>query len=175
TISGYPVKNFDRISISDCESSSIAENNGKSNNFGKESLKSTVPPKAFTEKGLYMLATILKSPQATETTIAIVEAFAKLKQLSTNLAALHSMEPEVVEPEVLESTGGLLEDLLFSGIPTAAETSVELNLGVVKLKRSVKSEHAGMVRSEPTIDDKLDGLEQRLDRLDELLKTLGNG
>jgi prophage antirepressor-like protein len=29
-------------------------------------------PKAFTEKGLYMLATILKSPKATQTTIAIV-------------------------------------------------------------------------------------------------------
>ena len=39
-------------------------------------------PKAFTEKGLYMLATILKSPQAVETTIAIVEAYAKLKELS---------------------------------------------------------------------------------------------
>ena len=32
---------------------------------------STIQPKAFTEKGLYMLATILKSPQATATTIAI--------------------------------------------------------------------------------------------------------
>jgi hypothetical protein len=31
-------------------------------------------PTAFTEKGLYMLATILKSPKAAETTIAIVEA-----------------------------------------------------------------------------------------------------
>ena len=29
-------------------------------------------PKAFTEKGLYMLATILKSPTATQTTLAIV-------------------------------------------------------------------------------------------------------
>lgn len=38
---------------------------------------STSSPKAFTEKGLYMLATILKSPQAVETTIAIVEAYAK--------------------------------------------------------------------------------------------------
>ena len=37
-------------------------------------------PKAFTEKGLYMLATILKSPKAVETTIAIVEAYAKLKE-----------------------------------------------------------------------------------------------
>ena len=32
-------------------------------------------PVAFTEKGLYMLATILKSPKAAETTIAIVETF----------------------------------------------------------------------------------------------------
>lgn len=31
---------------------------------------STVNPKAFTEKGLYMLATILKGPKAEETTIA---------------------------------------------------------------------------------------------------------
>jgi hypothetical protein len=30
-------------------------------------------PNVFTEKGLYMLATILKSPKATQTTIAIVE------------------------------------------------------------------------------------------------------
>ena len=36
------------------------------------------PPKAFTEKGLYMLATILKSPKATQTTIAIIETFAKI-------------------------------------------------------------------------------------------------
>ena len=33
--------------------------------------KSRVLPKAFTERGLYMLATILKSPIATQTTIAI--------------------------------------------------------------------------------------------------------
>jgi hypothetical protein len=36
-------------------------------------------PKAFTEKGLYMLATILKSPKATETTIEINFALMKFK------------------------------------------------------------------------------------------------
>ena len=52
----------------------------------KQFLKhSTVFPKAFTEKGLYMLATILKSEKATETTIAIVEAFAKMRKLNTLL------------------------------------------------------------------------------------------
>ena len=43
-------------------------------------LYSPAPPKAFTEKGLYMLATILKSPKAVETTIAIVEAYAKFRE-----------------------------------------------------------------------------------------------
>ena len=41
--------------------------------------------KAFTEKGLYMLAAILKSDQAVDTTIAIVEAYAKLKELIIKL------------------------------------------------------------------------------------------
>ena len=42
--------------------------------------KTRVMPKAFTEKGLYMLATILKSPQATQMTIAIIEIFQKLSR-----------------------------------------------------------------------------------------------
>jgi len=33
---------------------------------------SSALPKTFTEKGLYMLATVLKSPQATQTTISII-------------------------------------------------------------------------------------------------------
>ena len=54
-----------------------------------ENLKhSTAQPKAFTEKGLYMLATILKSSKATTATIAIIEAFAKLRELSHTIAKL---------------------------------------------------------------------------------------
>jgi len=34
-------------------------------------------PSAFTKKGLYMLATILKSQQATQASISIVETFQK--------------------------------------------------------------------------------------------------
>ena len=43
-------------------------------------------PKAFTERGLYMLATILKSPKAEDATIAIVEAYAKLRELAQVIA-----------------------------------------------------------------------------------------
>lgn len=46
--------------------------------------KSRVLPKAFTEKGLYMLATILKSRQATNVTFAIIETFATVRQLKEN-------------------------------------------------------------------------------------------
>lgn len=38
-------------------------------------------PKAFTERGLYMLATILKSSKATQTTLTIIETFARIKHL----------------------------------------------------------------------------------------------
>ena len=35
--------------------------------------------KAFTEKGLYMLATILKSPRAVEATLAIIDTFTMIR------------------------------------------------------------------------------------------------
>jgi len=122
------------------------------------------PPKAFTEKGLYMLATILKSPQAIQATIAIVETFAKLKQLSNNLAYLNSVDTEVVEPEIIESTiektGGLLNEIFFPGVPTSAETSLEFNFGFMKGKRTVKSD------ANPEIQDKIERLEKRLAKLE---------
>src|SRR3989304_8298211 len=49
---------------------------------------STVNPKAFPEKGLYMLATILKSPQAVQATLARIETFAKIRQLSRSIQEL---------------------------------------------------------------------------------------
>jgi hypothetical protein len=50
--------------------------------------KTRAIPKAFTEKGLYMLATILKSSQAVQTTIAIIETFSKIRELSRNIKTL---------------------------------------------------------------------------------------
>ena len=75
-------------------------------------------PKAFTEKGLYMLATILKSEQAIETTIAIIEAFSKLRELSRNINALSCVKDEQQKNSALQKSGdiitGLLGDTVFS-------------------------------------------------------------
>lgn len=94
-------------------------------------------PFAFTERGLYMLATILKSEQATQTTLAIIDAFYKLRLLTRQLTAL----PEADEPtrkSILQKSGKLIADLLTDELPTViTETTVELNLAVLKIKHSV--------------------------------------
>ena len=45
-------------------------------------------PYAFTEEGIYMLATVLRSPIATETSIAIIRTFKKLREFSKHYNAL---------------------------------------------------------------------------------------
>lgn len=109
---------------------------------------STVMPKAFTEKGLYMLATILKSPKAVETTIAIVEAYAKLRELSRVMMEIPRQEENSVEQKSLLQRGGqLVEDLMTDALPVQnSETSFELNLAMLKFKHSVKRENDEEVR-----------------------------
>jgi hypothetical protein len=127
--------------------------------------RSPTLPKAFTEKGLYMLATILKSQRATDATLEIVEAFAKMRELSRNIAMLTTIESEVIEPEIIESTGGLIKDLFFSHFPTtSSETSLEFNVGVVKGKRTIKSEN-------PDIQKRFDELERMILDLKDQIKT----
>ncbi len=54
---------------------------------------SPVLPRAFTEQGLYMLATILKSPKAIQTTMAIINTFSQVREISRTIADLVD-EPE---------------------------------------------------------------------------------
>ena len=105
-------------------------------------------PKAFTERGLYMLATILKSPKAEETTIAIVEAYAKLRELSRVMTEIPQQKDNSVEQKTLLHRGGqLVEDLMTDVLPVqSSETSIELNLAMFKLKHSVKRENEEEVK-----------------------------
>ena len=61
-------------------------------------------PKAFTEKGLYMLATILKSPVATQTTIAIIETFSKIRELGRNVERLSQEHDEESKKPMLQKS-----------------------------------------------------------------------
>ncbi|MDR0834607.1 MAG: ORF6N domain-containing protein [Candidatus Symbiothrix sp.] len=98
-------------------------------------------PKAFTEKGLYMLATILKSPTATATTLAIIETFARLKELSRTVSECIQL-PDGPERKVrINRSGEILSDLIGNELETTAtETSFELNLAVLGFKHTIKRE-----------------------------------
>jgi len=96
-------------------------------------------PKAFTEKGLYMLATILKSPQATQTTLAIIEAFAQIRELQRTVAELSEAPDEFQQKSLMQKGGEIISELLGSDLKTSdSETSIELNLAVLKFKHTIK-------------------------------------
>ena len=75
----------------------LKPNFSTSNKGGKVKL-----PKAFTEKGLYMLATILKSKVATHTTIAIIETFAKVRDLTSTINELSTNPPKNKQQSFIE-------------------------------------------------------------------------
>jgi len=100
-------------------------------------------PNAFTEKGLYMLATILKSEKATDTTIAIVEAFAKMRELSNVVAELvKSPDDTQKQALVIQKSSEILSDMVTKELQTTGtETSFEINLfSAVKIKHTIKKE-----------------------------------
>jgi phage regulator Rha-like protein len=102
---------------------------------------STVLPKAFTEQGLYMLATILKSDKAVKTTIAIIQTFAKVREVSRIVNTLPTVKENSPEQQkLMQKAGDLISDLVVPDNLEREETeaSIELNFAVVKFKYSVK-------------------------------------
>jgi ribosomal protein L23 len=99
---------------------------------------SPAPVKGFSEKALYMLATILKSPVATERTIEIIETFAKVRELSRNIAELYRHDAEQ-QKTMLQKSGEIISDLLLNDLETTeTETTVKLNLALLSVEHTVK-------------------------------------
>jgi len=109
-------------------------------NFDNPKIKfSPALPKAFTEKGLYMLATILKSPKATQKTIDIIETFAQLRELQETVSELSECTDENKQKSLMQKGGEIFSDLLGDDLKTSdTETSIELNFAVLKFKHTVK-------------------------------------
>ena len=100
---------------------------------------STVNPKAFTEKGLYMLATILKSPAATQATISIIETFTKIRELSRSVKELSAIQDKTQQKALMQRSGELIAEIFDEDLQTKdTETSIELNFAVLKFKHTVK-------------------------------------
>jgi len=109
---------------------------------------STSNPKIFTEKGLYMLATIIKGEKAIQTTLKIIETFAKVKELSRNINNIMKTTDEQVQKELAQKSNSILEEIIEiepdileddeDGEVVETTTKFEFNLGFAKVSRSIK-------------------------------------
>ena len=96
-------------------------------------------PKAFTERGIYMLATILTGDKAIDTTLTIVDTFVKLHELSRTIGEMSKGPDEEKQKLLMKKSGEIVEDLFGDALATnETETEIELNFAVLKLKHKIK-------------------------------------
>ena len=111
------IKNFDRFSRLKHSSASV---------------------KGFTEKGLYMLATILKSPQAVGTTIAIIDTFAKVKELTQAVYKFSKAKDDKQRIKIFENSTQIIADLLDNELTVSQqETSFKIKLPFFEISRKI--------------------------------------
>lgn len=105
----------------------------------KISTKSRALPKVFTEKGLYMLATILKSRKALDVTFAIIETFTNVRSLKRELVELHKETDPKKQTSKMQHFGKVLSDIVMPDLETTeTESTLELNFIIGKIKHTVK-------------------------------------
>ena len=103
------------------------------------SSKSRALPKVFTEKGLYMLATILKGEQAVRAALAIIETYAEVRAMKRELLALHTEKDAQKRNSMMRHFGEALTDIVMPDLTTAeTESSMEINFLIGKLKHTVR-------------------------------------
>lgn len=110
----------------------------------KVSTKSRTMPKVFTEKGLYMLATILKSKRAIEATFAIIETFTKVRYLKQEIVNLHMENDPQKQTDKMQRFGEVITDIIMPDLKTSeTESTLELNFLIGKIKHTVKRTKKG--------------------------------
>lgn len=100
--------------------------------------------KVFTERGLYMLATILKSEKARDMTFAIIETFIKVRELKRELLELHKETDKAKQQSKMQHFGEVLTDIVMPDLQTSeTESSLEINFLIGKIKHTVKRVRRG--------------------------------
>lgn len=101
--------------------------------------KTRATPKVFTEKGLYMIATILRSKKAVEAAFGIIETFAKIRELSRTVKALSVVRDDAGQKGLMQRSGELITEILDDDLETnGTETSIELNFAVLRFKHTIR-------------------------------------
>jgi hypothetical protein len=88
-----------------------------------------------------MLATILKSSRATQTTLAIIETFTKMRRLGRSVRELTTVTSDAEKKQLMQKAGEIITDIFADDLePFASETTFELNFALLKFKHTVKRE-----------------------------------
>ena len=83
-----------------------------------------------------------------QTTIAIVEAYAKLKELSRVMVEIPQQQDDRdAQRRLLHRSGQLVEELMSDVLPKqSSDTTVELNLAMLKFRHSVRRENVEKIK-----------------------------
>lgn len=96
-------------------------------------------PYAFTEKGLYMVATILKSKRAVKTSIAIIETFSKIREMAFVMSQTVDETDQGVQRSMIKRSGEIMSEILNENLQISdTETTIEVNFAMLKFKHTVK-------------------------------------
>ncbi|EKE00883.1 MAG: ORF6N protein [uncultured bacterium] len=85
-----------------------------------------------------MLATILKSPQAVETTIAIIDTFAQLKELTKEVYRFAKATNDAQRVKIFENGTEIISDLLGNDLTVSQhETTFKIKLPFFEIARKI--------------------------------------
>jgi hypothetical protein len=95
-------------------------------------------PTAFTERGLYMLATVLKSSKAVATTIAIIDTFAQIKELTQAVYRFAKAKTDKQRVKIFENSTQIIADLLDNELTVSQhETTFKIKLPFFEISRKI--------------------------------------
>ena len=98
-----------------------------------------------------MLATVLKGERARDITVALIETFAKVRELKRELLDLHLETDKAKQTTKMQHFGEVLSDIVMPELQTSeTESSLEINFFIGKLKHTVKR----VRREDPNKGDK---------------------
>ena len=93
----------------------------------------------LTERGLYMLATILKGAVATRATIAVIETYAQVRGVKNELLELHKEKDPKKRSRMMRHFGETIADIVMPDLEAVeTESSLELNFFIGKIKHTVR-------------------------------------
>lgn len=107
-------------------------------------------PYVFTEEGLYMVATILRSDVAKEVHFHIIKTFSKLREVSKILKSTVNTNDGIKQQQLINKSNEILQDIIETEIVEEQELDLtvskvtdkfKINLGIIQFERTIENKN----------------------------------